>query len=363
MSKIRILIADDSVVIRQSLKRCLEQEPLFEVVTIAHNGNQALEKIQLYKPDIIILDIEMPELNGIETLQILREQQNETPVIMFSTLTQNGAEITFQALALGANDYMTKPSSTSGLGQDQIELDMLQGFRSRILALTKHKLKLEARKPELMTRAGLNPSESAKPSPLALNSFSSPNRITAIGIGISTGGPSVLEHVISALPMDFGQPIFIVQHMPAIFTKYFSEYLNSRAKLEVVEAQDKQVVEAGKVYIAPGDYHMQVKANATAGLIIALNQEAPENSCRPSVDVLFRSLAEVYGRGCLGIIMTGMGQDGLKGCEGLHSLGATVLAQDEASSTVWGMPGMVVKAGLTSRIMTPNEITELLLKL
>lgn len=360
MSTIRILIADDSVVIRQSLKRCLEQEPLFEVVTVAHNGKQALEKIQIYKPDIVILDIEMPELTGLETLEILRAQNNQTPVIMFSTLTQTGAQITFQALALGANDYMTKPSSTTGLGQAQIELDMLQGFRSRILALTQKNIKLQVRTPE-----PANSSEAPRPKSASntLSHYSLPNRITAVGIGISTGGPSIIEHIVSALPDHFACPIFIVQHMPAIFTKHFSDYLNSRAKLQVIEAHDQQLIEAGKVYISPGDYHMQVKSRTSGGPVLTLNQDAPENSCRPSVDVLFRSLAQVYGRGCLGIIMTGMGQDGLKGCEALHSLGATVLAQDEASSTVWGMPGMVVKAGLASKVMTPDEITDVLLNL
>lgn len=342
---IRILIADDSVVNRQRLRQCLEQEPLFQVVAVAADGRQALEKIERHQPDLVILDIEMPELDGLEVLVQIRTDYGSLPVIMFSSLTEAGAAMTLRALALGADDYVTKPSASFG---QETDATMLEAFRSRIFALHR----------------ALKRSESYMP-PLAVMSDHSPVlglqvRPKVIGIGVSTGGPKALEVLLSGLPAQFSVPVLIVQHMPPMFTRFLAERLDALVPLRVVEAEAGMLLQTGTVYIAPGNQHLLVKAEPEPRL--SLSQAPPENSCRPSVDVLFYSLAECFGRACLGVVMTGMGHDGLKGSENIHRVGGRILAQDEATSTVWGMPGAVVKARLADKVLPLEAIAGELLR-
>ncbi len=333
--KIRVLLVDDSVVVRRLLTQMLSSDPALEVVGAASNGKIALARIPLLKPDIVILDVEMPEMNGLETLAAIRNTDKRLPVIMFSTLTARGASATLDALALGATDYVTKPSgagdfsSVTRTHQDLLDKIKLFGGGS----------------------APFVPSTSAAAPPEAWPRAAAQYRpAEVIAIGISTGGPNALAELMPCFPADLAVPILIVQHMPPVFTKLLAERLDTKARISIREARAGEVVKPGTAWLAPGDYHMTVER--IGGEVQLRTHQGPrENSCRPSADVLFRSVAAAYGSGTLAAVMTGMGQDGLKGCEEIHSLGGQIVVQDEASSVVWGMPGFVAHAGLADRIV------------
>lgn len=333
MSDVRILVVDDSVVNRQMLKKTLSEISGFDVVAVASNGRFALAKIEQMRPDIVILDFEMPEMDGLETLTHIREKHGDLPVIMFSALTATGADITLQALALGADDYVTKPQVVP-----DIEKIIKKEFEPRIRALCHRRATPRPEKP--IRRMG------------SKTTILTNEPIRALGIGISTGGPNALMKIIPRLKADFPVPIFIVQHMPPVFTQSFAERLNQVSQVTVVEAKAQMLVQPGWVYIAPGNYHMEVSHSGR----LVLHQGPPENSCRPAADVLFRSLARVYGAGTLGVVMTGMGQDGFKGVQVLKEAGASIFVQDEATSTIWGMPGYVAKAGLADEILPLDSL-------
>lgn len=353
MEKIRVLIVDDSAIIRRLLSEALSADPSIEVVGIAANGKIALSKIPQLKPDLITLDIEMPEMDGLETLVEIRKIYPKLPVIMFSTLTERGAVATLDALARGANDYVAKPSNTGSveLSIKRVQEDLIP--KIRVFCNRTSPCLSMRQDATIASKAGEFSSES-KPATKALSSHriasSTPNRIDAIVIGTSTGGPNALTKVIADLPADVQVPIFIVQHMPPIFTTRLAERLDQLSSLSAVEAANGMKVEPGRVYLAPGDFHMALARRGT-DVHIALNQEAPECSCRPAVDVLFRSAATFYGQHLLAVVLTGMGQDGLIGSELIRNQGGLVLAQDEASSVVWGMPGAVTKAGLANEVI------------
>lgn len=339
MRKIRVLIVDDSVVARRLLTDALAGDPAIEVVDIAATGRVALAKLPHCNPDVVTLDVDMPEMSGLETLSALRKSHPHLPVIMVSALTEHGAVVTLDALSLGATDYVTKPSDV----------------RNRDVALQKVKDELIPKIKTFCRPAGTTEPlpifQSAQAAAPAITSLLSPatGLVNVVALGISTGGPNALAEVLPALPRDFPVPLLIVQHMPPIFTKFLSDRLATKSALKVSEAANGDLLEAGHAYIAPGDYHIAVE-RSDDGPRLRLHQEAPENSCRPSVDVLFRSVAKVYGSHSLALIMTGMGQDGLRGCEQVKQAGGQVLAQDEASSVVWGMPGFVVRAGLADKV-------------
>lgn len=345
MIPIRILFADDSVVNRQKLKKILSLVPDFEVVAVVSNGRLALSRIPQLNPDLVILDIEMPEMNGLETLAHIREMYRELPVIMFSSLTETGAAITIQALSMGANDYVTKPLLSNATSQEELEKYILEAFEPRIRNLCQ-----KQRAKRFSTKAvPIHPEQFPKILPKVQN------RVDVVGIGISTGGPNALTSFFPHFPASFPVAILLVQHMPPLFTRYLAERLDQISEIRVVEAETGMVVEAGCAYLAPGNYHMGLETQAGLTRIL-LNQDPPENSCRPSVDVLFRAIAQTFGSASLGVIMTGMGQDGLRGCEWLHEAGGQILAQDEASSIIWGMPGYVARAGLADKVLPLNEI-------
>jgi two-component system, chemotaxis family, protein-glutamate methylesterase/glutaminase len=340
--RIRALVVDDSVIIRRLVAHALEEDRDVAVVGSAANGVIALRMIPLLKPDVVTLDIEMPEMDGLETLRQIRKLYPDLIVIMFSTLSERGAAITIEALSLGANDYVTKVANSGSLDESMAKL------RGELVPRFKQFFSLAS------DPAGL---VAPKPLPAARPIAAAPAVLTrqikaceAVAIGVSTGGPNALAQLVPMLPADFRQPIFIVQHMPPIFTRLLAERLQSLTKLRVREAADDMLVEEGNIYIAPGDYHMKVARKGTAH-IIKLDREEPENSCRPAVDVLFRSVAEVYGGSAMGVILTGMGQDGLLGIKRLRAAGSYIVAQDEASSVVWGMPGAVVNAGLADSVV------------
>jgi two-component system chemotaxis response regulator CheB len=339
--RIRALVVDDSVIIRRLVTHALGEDPSVEVVGSAANGVIALKMIPLVKPDVVTLDIEMPEMDGLEALRHIRKNYPDLIVIMFSTLSERGAAITIEALSLGANDYVTKAANSGSLDESMLKLrgEMVPKFKQFFnlpadAAVVAPKIPVPARPPAAARAISFRPRVSCQ----------------AVAIGVSTGGPTALAEVVPMLPADFRQPIFIVQHMPPIFTRLLAERLQTLTKLRVREATHGMAVEAGNIYIAPGDYHMRVAKKGIAN-IVTLDKGEQENSCRPAVDVMFRSVADVYGASAMAVILTGMGQDGMKGIERLRSGGSYVVAQDEASSVVWGMPGSVVNAGLADSVV------------
>ncbi|WP_010582842.1 protein-glutamate methylesterase/protein-glutamine glutaminase [Schlesneria paludicola] len=341
MSKIRVLIVDDAVVVRRIVSDVLSADPEIEVVGTAANGKLGLAKIELLKPDLVTMDIEMPEMDGLETLAALRKINRRLPVIMFSTLTQRGAATTLEALTLGANDYVTKPANVGSVAAAQ------QSLRDQLVPKIKA-LVNRFRPGPLAAKLPVKPH-----APLVMRPLS---KVEIVAIGVSTGGPNALCEVLLKIPANFPVPIVIVQHMPPMFTRLLAERLDKQSLIGVHEAEIGTRLQAGHAYLAPGDFHMIVKRDGT-DVVLALHQGPPENSCRPAVDVLFRSVVEVYKASTLGVIMTGMGQDGLHGCEAIRAANGQILAQDEETSVVWGMPGFVARAGLADNILPLGEIT------
>ena len=345
MPKIRVLIVDDAVVVRRIVSDVLTADPELEVVGTAANGRIALAKITQVNPDVITLDVEMPEMDGLETLAAIRKQYPRLPVIMFSTLTQRGAATTLDALSLGATDYVTKPANVGSVAAAQ------QSLREQLIP----KIKVFCGKAERCAPTPLKVSETVPRSLPPLRTARAGGVVDVVAIGVSTGGPNALAELVPALPADFPVPIVIVQHMPPVFTRLLAERLGSQSSLQINEATHGEEVRAGHVYVAPGNYHMIVKREGPV-IRVQTNQESPENSCRPAVDVLFRSVADVYGAGSFGVVLTGMGQDGLRGCARIREAGGQNIAQDEASSVVWGMPGFVAKAGLADQVLPLTDI-------
>jgi two-component system chemotaxis response regulator CheB len=315
-----------------------------EVIGTASDGTLGLRRIAELHPDVVTLDVEMPGLTGLETLAVIRKDFPHLPVIMYSTLTERGAEATLDALALGAVDYATKPSGA--ISREDAE----EMVRTNLLPL----VQLWGKR-----RASMRTVSRAAAPVLAAASTAPPPKkktgpIQLVVIGISTGGPAALADMMPMLPADLRVPVVIVQHMPPIFTTMLAQRLDSLSKLSVSEAVEFEHPLPGHAYIAPGGQHLEVRKRAT-GLTFALTEDEPENSCRPAVDVLFRTAAEATDGHILGVVMTGMGQDGLIGAHLIRQQGGEVLAQDEASSVVWGMPGYVVREGLAK----PVPLTDL----
>lgn len=340
MNKIRVLVVDDAVVVRRMVSDALASDPVLEVVGTAANGKIALAKIPQVNPDLVTLDVEMPEMNGLETLAAIKKLYPKLPVVMFSTLTECGALTTIEALSLGANDYVTKPSNVGSVAQAQ------QSLRDELIP----KIKALCAK-----RVDIPPAVKTSPPAYSCSVPSRPSNIEVVAIGVSTGGPNALCEILPAIPADFPVPIVIVQHMPPMFTKLLAERLDKQCQIDVFEGADDDPVRPGCAYIAPGDFHMVVKREALRTKLL-LDKGTPENSCRPAVDVMFRSVVQVYGAGTLGVILTGMGQDGLRGCEQIRSANGQIIAQDEKSSVVWGMPGFVVRAGIADNVLPIHQI-------
>lgn len=347
--KIRALVVDDSVVIRRLVTIALQEEADIEVVGSAANGSIALQRIPQLNPDLITLDIEMPEMDGIETLRRLRKQYPDIIVLMCSTLTTRGATATMEALALGANDYITKASNVGQLDKS------IAALRSELVPKIKQFFHIGHEAPPPFTAkspTAVNRPATALPVPPPPRvPFAQRGPKKVLAIGVSTGGPTALAEIFPAIPENFPVPILIVQHMPPMFTRLLAERLHQKSKIKVVEAEEGMLVENGKAIVAPGDFHLCLKREGTK-IVCTLNQKPPENSCRPAVDVLFRSVNEIYGGSALSVVLTGMGQDGMRGAELLHGSGGFVIAQDEPSSVVWGMPGAVVRAGLADAVVS-----------
>jgi two-component system, chemotaxis family, protein-glutamate methylesterase/glutaminase len=350
----RILIVDDSVVMRSLLRMVAAADAGLEVAGTAANGETALSAIETLRPDLVLLDVEMPVMDGLATLRKLRARGHKMPVIMCSSLTQRGAKVTIEALACGASDYVAKPAGQTG--RDAALRELSQQLIPKIQALA-------SQPPPVFPSASCFPlmpptAQYSRAQPAA----SSP---VALAIGVSTGGPAALDLLLPSLPSTFPLPVLIVQHMPELFTRLFAERLNARCLLRVREAVEGDAVRPGTIYIAKGNWHMEVLAPSRIGspATLHLSQGPLVNHCRPAVDVLFRSVAAVYGAGSLAVVLTGMGSDGMAGCRVIRDNGGSVLAQDQASSTVWGMPGAVATAGLAQKVLPLNAIAAEILRL
>jgi len=360
MRKIRVLVVDDAVVIRRLVTEILSHDPDIEVVGTAANGSIGLARIQQLRPDVVTLDVEMPDMDGLTTLAEIRKTHPRLPVIMFSTLTARGAEATLEALAAGASDYVTKPANVGSVSAAQ------QSVRESLIPKIKALCPLLA----ASTPAAAPPATPAPQPRTAVRSTAPPRtvaekggaaRVDVLAIGVSTGGPNALAALMPRLPGDLEVPVLIVQHMPALFTKILAERLDHASALKVAEARDGEVLKAGHAWIAPGDHHMVV-ARTGVRVLVRLNQDPPENSCRPAVDPLFASVARIYGAGTLAVVLTGMGQDGLRGAEEVCAAGGALLAQDEASSVVWGMPGAVARAGLAQSVVPLDQLADAIVR-
>lgn len=361
--KYRVLVVDDSVVMRRMVKQALEGDPDIEVAGVAANGRIALAMVEQYTLDAITLDIEMPELDGLQTLRELRSRGVVTPVIMFSTLTDRGALATLDALAAGADDYVAKPANVDSVQDSilRIRLELIPKIKALCWKTKKYRSPVM---PESLTAPAGTIRSLTAAAPIAFRAAAfaqlrpaTDERVDVVAIGTSTGGPNALAEVIPHLPAHFPVPVVIVQHMPPTFTRFLAERLGTTSSLVVQEAVSGAPIAPGHAWIAPGDFHMNLRRDNSV-VRLCVFQAPPENSCRPSVDVLFRSVAEVFGPNVLAVIMTGMGQDGLRGCELIKEAQGQVIVQDEASSVVWGMPGYVAKAGLADSILPLTEIAD-----
>jgi two-component system, chemotaxis family, protein-glutamate methylesterase/glutaminase len=344
MAPFRILVVDDSVVMRKLLCDTLSADPELEVVGWACDGKVALAKFAQLHPDLITLDLEMPVMNGLETLGEIRKVDRSIPVIIFSMLTESGASATMEAFALGASDYATKPMGGSS------PADSIESIRADLVPKIKTLCARSVKKPPSRVLSVPPP-----PPPLVRAPALVRQRIDIVTIGTSTGGPTALVEVLSRIPQDFPVPIVLVQHMPPIFTRRLAERLDSHSKIQVQEGRAGAILRPGQAWIAPGNFHMTVKRSKTESCL-ELNQTPPANSCRPAVDVLFRSVAEAYTANVLAVVMTGMGADGMAGARCIRQVGGEVIIQDEASSVVWGMPGSVHAAGLADAVYPLDQL-------
>ena len=345
MKKAKVLVVDDAMLIRRMVTDVLAADPAIDVVGEAANGKIALQKIAQLTPDLVTLDVEMPEMNGLQTLKEIRKSHPRLPVIMFSAVTERGAADTLEALHFGASDYVTKPTSSAG------RATALLRIREDLVPKIKSLCRLTGGLP-----AAFKPGGAARPGgAFTLRALGPAITADVVAISLSTGGPAAIGQIVSQLPANFRAPIMVVPHMPQMFTKFFADRLASQTKLTVVEPVDGQAVQPGVVYVAPGDFHLTV-LRRNGATVFALDQAPPQQSHRPSADVLFRSVAEAYGARVLALVLTGMGQDGVRGCEDITTAGGRVLVQDEATSVVWEMAGMVARAGLADAVLPLGEL-------
>jgi two-component system chemotaxis response regulator CheB len=330
---IRVLVVDDAVVVRHVVGRALEAEAGLNVVALAPNGRVAMAMMARVAPDVVVLDLEMPEMDGFETLREIRRSHPMLPVIVYSHLSVHGATATLEALALGATDFALTPSADGiGLAVDQVRRELV---------------------PHIVALAANNRSTP----PCVLPNGDQSGRVSAFVVATSTGGPNALATLLANLPAEFHAPIFIVQHMPAVFTAALALRLDGLCPLPVVEAIDGEAVVAGKVYIAPGGRHMEV-ARCAGKIRVNLHEGAKENSCRPAADVLFRSAATVYGAETLAVVLTGMGRDGLAGAKAVRAVGGSVIAESETTATVKAMPRAVVASGLANAVLPIDQLAD-----
>lgn len=356
----RVMLVDDSSVIRGLLSRWLGADPAIEIVASVGNGKVAVSSLERTDPEIVVLDIEMPVMDGLTALPLILKEKPNVQVLMSSTLTSKNAEVSLKAMSLGASDYISKPTTNR-------EVISSQSFQSEMIDKVKS---LASAKRKLLGHSPYSEKRVAEQSPKAAISLKSdaigvkknletrqasktPPRI--IGVGSSTGGPQALLKFVNSIKDDLTVPVVITQHMPAAFTKILAAHLSKASGLTCIEVTEDTLLENGKVYVATGDYHMKVIEEGSKKYL-KVNQDPPENFCRPAVDPMFRSLAELYGPAVVGVVLTGMGQDGLQGSKMIVENGGTIIAQNEETSVVWGMPGAVSEAGICNAILPLDQL-------
>lgn len=350
----RVMLVEDSAVVRGMITRTLTADPMITVVSSSMNGQAALLEVVKNNIEVVLLDIEMPIMDGLTALPLLLKANPQIQVLMVSTLTQKNAEATMKALQLGAKDYIPKPTTSAGLNTDEFKNELIRKIkaigeagRHKHPFIPHHSLDAPAkeRAPTLPHASGgaiqLRPDRKQK--------------IQAVAIGASTGGTQALLQVVKELSPKLGVPLFVTQHMPPMFTKMLATNLSAHSAIICEEAVDKQSVEPNRLYLAPGNFHMLVEGNRVSP-VIRLDQSAPENFCRPAVDPMLRSLIRLYGGELLTVILTGMGSDGKLGCDEVIAAGGMVIAQDQATSVVWGMPAAVAQAGLCTAVLRLEQI-------
>ncbi|MEZ5410339.1 MAG: chemotaxis-specific protein-glutamate methyltransferase CheB [Acidimicrobiales bacterium] len=359
MKPIRMVVIDDSKAVRKIISAAVETDPDIQIVGEAGNGQEGHELVRQVRPDVVSVDVEMPVMDGLDCVSHIRQFDRAVPIIMFSAFTKAGSRAVMEALARGATDYQLKPTGVDGY------TDAIARLRTELVP------KIRA-----LGRAGSPaPAAPAPSAPAAAAPGAQPaaaprrparprarKSLEAVVLASSTGGPSALEVVLSGIDRSFELPILIVQHIPPMFSAILAERLNSSCPLTVVEAENGMKVKPKTVYVAPGGLHMRVK-RADREITITTDDAAPVNSCRPAADVLFQSAAPVWHDAVLGVVLTGMGQDGLNGARDLVNEGADVIVQDEATSVVWGMPGFVHRAGLATETLPLPEIAGALARL
>jgi len=361
---LRVLVVDDTIVYRKAVSDVIEEIPGVELAGVAHNGKIALAKIKTIKPDIITLDIEMPVMNGLELLTELQKSFPKIGVIMLSTLTAEGSDMTMRALELGAFDFLLKPQSKSQAeGKKEIKRllqPMLKAFAQSKTASSLLGRSSKLKRPPAVRNSGTVLHSITKPhSFVASKSTFRKSKSEIVTIGISTGGPNALSQMLPMLPGNLGVPVLIVQHMPPVFTKSLANSLNKKCALTVKEADDGENIQPDVVYIAPGGKQMKLVAGADGqNRRIKLTNDPPENSCKPSVDYLFRSVGDYYVGRTTAVIMTGMGSDGTKGLAVLKNKSAHIIGQDESSCVVYGMPKIPAELGYIDVVLPLNKIAE-----
>lgn len=353
--KVRVLICDDSATVRSALARILETDPALRVVGRVGDGQQALDALRALppaeRPHVLLLDLEMPVMDGMTALPLLLRAQPLLAVIVASALTQRGAEATMAAMRAGAADYVPKPSAAAGGMSDP-------AFRADLLAKVKGWARMRAPR---SVASGM-PSRpvlrvTAAPAGLGRPASAPRPRPRLLAIGSSTGGPQALAGFVRRLTTPLPVPVVVVQHMPSGFTAMLADHLSRLGGPAAAEARDGEPLRPGRIYVAPGDRHLLVEAGP-GGMVARLTADPPENFCRPAVDPMLRSAVAACEGRVLSVILTGMGQDGMLGCKAVAAAGGTVLAQDEASSVVWGMPGAVARAGLAEALLPPEQLAE-----
>jgi two-component system, chemotaxis family, protein-glutamate methylesterase/glutaminase len=341
--KIRAIVIDDSALVRNIITDLLESGGEIEVIATGKTGLDCVQLVEKLKPDIVTLDIEMPVMDGLSALREISQKGFKVAVIMLSVLTQHGAKATFQALELGAFDFVPKPSTEMRLSLEEIGVLL----KSKILEYFDHEVKKKA--PRVKIKVGNFPEVRKSP-------------VRAVFVGTSTGGPNALHSLFQQIPSEFPVPIYVVQHMPAGFTKAFAERLDEIAKIKVKEAEKGDVVKPGVCYVAPGNYHMKI-GKREGNVFIELEQGAQVNGHRPSLDVTLDSLSSFYGSGLLGVIMTGMGRDGADGMKRLRELGGATIAQDEKTSVIFGMNRQAIDSGGIDHVVPLGEIVQNMIRI
>lgn len=349
---IRVMLVDDSAVIRGAITRLLKEDSTFEIVASLGNGRQAVENIETRRPDIIILDVEMPVMDGLRALPLIMEKDPHVRVIMFSSLTEKGAEVSVKAMALGAVECLVKPQSGEAKPGSEFQKNLIATIKNIADSAPPRPdtpaAREEPKKPEAPRKRDNSFTLRDDPSDYR-------GRPALLAIGSSTGGPQALFRVIKHMK-GLSIPIILTQHMPATFTKILADHITSQTGVPAQEGGDGMPLKPGEVILAPGGKHMILKSGKSGTPEIVLDDGPPENFCKPAVDPMLRSAIALYGKKVLCVILTGMGHDGLKSAEDLVKEGGRVIAQDEASSVVWGMPGAVARAGICSAVLPLDEI-------